>query len=252
MDLNLKNKKVLITGSTKGIGLEIARLFLKEHSQVVLNGRSNKNLKISKKNLGNVKTIVGDVTNKKNAQKIANKFYKEIGDIDILICNVGSGRVNKKLHLLDGDWNISFKNNFFSTSNMIEVFKKSLIKKKGCVICISSICGIEHIPGAPFSYSIAKNSLNTYIKHLSKLFGKYDVRINGIAPGNIIHDNSVWKKKIKENPKKIKKFLKEEVSLRKFGKPEDVASLTVFLASKNASFITGSVVVIDGGQLRNV
>ena len=124
MDLNLKNKKVLITGSTKGIGLEIARLFLKENSQVVLNGRSNKNLKISKKNLGNVKTIAGDVTNKKNAQKIANKFYKEIGDIDILICNVGSGRVNKKLHLLDGDWNISFKNNFFSTSNMIEVFKK--------------------------------------------------------------------------------------------------------------------------------
>ena len=135
---------------------------------------------------------------------------------------------------------------------MIESFKKSLIKTKGNVICISSICGIEEIPGAPFSYSIAKNSLNSYVKHLSKQFGKYGVRINAIAPGNIIHQKSVWKEKMKNNSKKVKEFLETEVALQKFGKPEDIAYLTIFLSSEISNFITGSIVVVDGGQLRNV
>ena len=252
MDLKLKNKKVLITGSSQGIGLEIAKFFLKENCKVVINSRKKNNLNKIKKDLKNIHFFTGDVTNKKNAKKIAYQFKRKIGDIDILICNVGNGTVNKRLNHLDGDWVQAFKKNFFSASNMIESFKKSLIKTRGCVVCISSICGIEQIPGAPFSYSIAKNSLNTYIKHLSKLFGNHGVRINGVAPGNIIHKNSVWEKKIKKSPKKIKDFLKNEVALKKFGKPEDVAYLTVFLSSEVSNFITGSIVVVDGGQLRNV
>tara|TARA_B100001063_G_C16673980_1_gene507980 strand:+ start:138 stop:896 length:759 start_codon:yes stop_codon:yes gene_type:complete len=252
MDLKLKNKNVLITGSSQGIGLEIAKYFIKENCKVVINSRKLSDLIKIKKKLKNISFFSGDVTNKKIAKKISHQFKKKVGNIDILVCNVGSGKVNKKLNQLDGDWEETFKKNFFSATNMIESFRNSLIKTKGCIICISSICGIEQIPGAPFSYSIAKNSLNTYIKHLSKLFGKHGVRINGVAPGNIIHKNSVWEKKIKENPKKIKDFLKNEVALKKFGKPSDVASLTVFLSSEVSNFITGSVVVIDGGQLRNV
>ena len=127
MDLKLKNKKVLITGSSQGIGLEIAKFFLKENCKVVINSRKKNDLIKIKKKLRSIHFFVGDVTNKKNAKKIAYQFKKEIGDIDILICNVGSGTVNKRLHRLDGDWVQTFKKNLFSASNMIESFKKSLI-----------------------------------------------------------------------------------------------------------------------------
>ena len=168
-----------------------------------------------------------------------------------MICNVGSGSVNKKLNVLEGDWENSFAKNFFSATNIIEAFKNNIIKNKGAIVCISSICGNENIQGAPFSYSIAKSALNNYVKHLSKKFGKHQVRINAISPGNILHQGSVWQKKIKKNSKKIKKFLNEEVALKKLGKPEDIASLTVFLSSNKAKFITGSVIVVDGGQIRS-
>ena len=252
MNLRLKNKKVFITGSSQGIGLEIAKFFVKEECKVVINSRKGKKFKNIKKKIKNLDYLAGDVTNKKNAIKIAHQFSNKFGDIDILICNVGGGKINRNLSPLDGDWDQSFKKNFFSATNMIESFKKSLIKTKGNVICISSICGIEEIPGAPFSYSIAKNSLNSYVKHLSKQFGKYGVRINAIAPGNIIHQKSVWEKKMKNNSNKVKKFLETEVALQKFGKPEDIAYLTIFLSSEISNFITGSIVVVDGGQLRNV
>ena len=251
MNLNLKGKKVFITGSSKGIGLEIARSFLEENCEVIINGRNRKNLLLTKKKLIKVKIIIGDVTKKKISKNIAKKISKINGGIDILVCNVGSGLVNKKLNTLEGDWEESFTKNFFSATNIIESFKNNIIKNKGVIVCISSICGNENIPGAPFSYSIAKSALNNYVKHLSKKFGKHKVRINAISPGNILHKGSVWQKKIKKNSKKIKKFLNEEVALKKLGKPEDIASLAVFLSSNKAKFITGSVIVVDGGQIRS-
>ena len=252
MNLNLQGKKVFITGSSKGIGFEIARSFLEENCEVIINGRNKKSLLLAKKKLLKAKIILGDVAKKNIAKNIAKKITKINGGIDILICNVGSGSVNKKLNVLEGDWENSFSKNFFSATNIIEAFKNNIIKNKGAIVCISSICGNENIQGAPFSYSIAKSALNNYVKHLSKKFGKHQVRINAISPGNILHKGSVWQKKINQNSKKIKKFLNEEVALNKLGKPEDIASLAVFLSSNKAKFITGSVIVVDGGQTRSV
>ena len=145
-----------------------------------------------------------------------------------------------------------FNMNFWSAVTVIESSKQHLIKSKGNIVCISSICGNEIIPGAPITYSTAKASLNAYVKFSAKSLGKFGVRINAIAPGNIFFKNSVWDKKIKKNRKKIKKLIKENVSLNKFGSIKDVANLAGYLASPNNSFVTGSIWVLDGGQLKKI
>ena len=122
--------------------------------------------------------IHGNVEDPKIAKKIVTKAVSLLNGLDILVCNVGSGKSVKPGLENYQDWQSSFKKNFFSATNIIEASKKYLVKSRGNIICISSICGLEFIPGAPATYSTAKSALNTYIKSMSYFFGKYGVRIN--------------------------------------------------------------------------
>ena len=254
MDLNLKNKKVLVTGSTKGIGFSITKSFMNEGAEVAINSRNIKEIKKVIKKLGSKKLycIPGDVTKMNDIKKIHKQVIKLMGGIDILICNVGSGKsvVSGKESLKE--WQRVFSINLWSAINMIDIFKKDLSKSKGSIVCISSICGHEYIKGAPITYSLAKNALNAYVKLVSKELGKNKIRINAISPGNILFNGSVWSKKIKENSKEVKKLLINEVSLNKLGSTDDISNIVIFLASKRSVFTTGSVFVIDGGQLKSI
>ena len=115
------------------------------------------------------------------------------------------------------------------------------------MVAISSIAGIEYI-SAPISYSASKSAVNTLIKNLSKIYGD-KIRINGVSPGNILFDGSVWDKKLKKNKSKVLKYIKNNVPQNKFGTADDIANAVLFLSSNNASFINGEVLVVDGGQL---
>jgi len=252
MNLNLNNKKVLVTGSSQGIGLEIAKCLSNEGCFVTINGRNKKKLiKVSKK-LPRSFPVHGDVTNPKMAKKIINKAIKKMGRLDILVCNVGSGKSRKMGLESYNEWQEVFKKNFWSVINVVKESEKYLIKSKGNIVCVSSICGLEFIVGSPVTYSSAKAALNTYIKSMSYFFGNHGVRINGVAPGNILFKNSTWEKKLRKQKKKIKKFLKENVPLGKFGTTHNVADLVAYLVSKKSDFITGSVFTVDGGQTRRI
>ena len=147
-------------------------------------------------------------------------------------------------------WEEMFMSNFYSATNVIESATDSLEKSKGSVVCISSICGIEEIPGAPIEYSVAKAALNSYVKLASKKLGRKGIRINAVAPGNIIFKNSVWDLKMRENSNSVKQMLNNEVPLNRLGNPDEISNLVVWLASDEASFVTGSIMVADGGQTR--
>lgn len=251
MKLNLKNKKVFVSGSSKGIGFGIAKKFLEEGSHVVLNARNKNELNARASLFDNCHYVVGDVTNPHEAEIIIRKTSEILGGIDIIVCNVGSGSSVAAGSENYNEWQRVFGVNFFSATNLIESSLHHLKKTKGSIICISSICGNENIAGAPVTYSVAKSALNTYVKAISIPLAKDGIRINSVAPGNINFKGSIWEKKLIEDPAFVKKMLKDNVPLRKLGLPIDVANTVVWLASDVANFVTGTTVTIDGGQSRS-
>lgn len=245
------SKKIFITGSSSGIGFEIATKLVNENHKVVLNGRNEVNLKKAKNDLSAFDYVCGDFSCLDNIDKYIETASTILGGLDVLICNVGSGKSVPPGSQDISEWKRVMDLNFFSATTSIESAKKYL-NKNANIICISSICGLEIIPNAPLTYSVAKAALNAYVKGASKYLSKEGIRINAIAPGNIIFEESSWNDKLKDNPSSIKKMLKENVPLNRFGTPKEISELTSFLISENASFITGSIFSIDGGQTSNI
>jgi 3-oxoacyl-[acyl-carrier protein] reductase len=253
MLLDLRNKTVLVTGSSNGIGFSIAQCFLEYGCFVIINGRTNTALENATHALNNenVHAIVADVSIPNQAVKLVSESAKLRGGIDILVCNVGSG-----ISVLPGEenlseWNRVFAQNLWSTTNMVEASLELLAKSKGSIICISSICGNEVIAGAPLTYSCAKSALNAYVRGVSRPLSKRGIRINAVAPGNILFEGSTWSRKLKEDPQLVGETIKREVALETFGTPEDIANMVTWLASSKSRFVTGAVFTIDGGQVRS-
>ena len=251
MDLNLKDKKVFISGSSRGISYGIAKKFIEEGANVIINSRDKDSLKTAESLLGKCNSIVGDVTNPEEALNLVKEADNILGGIDLLICNVGSGKSVPPGQENLSEWKKVFAVNFFSTTNLVEASINFLEKSKGSIVCISSICGIETISGAPVTYSVAKSALNTYVKSIARPLAKKGIRINSVAPGNINFKGSVWSEKISQDPKDVKTMLIENVPLERFGSPEDVANVVTWLSSDLSNFITGTIVTTDGGQTRS-
>jgi len=250
MDLDLKNKIVLITGSSKGIGKGIAQVFKKEDSQVILNGRNLNALKKTCNEIAVSSYFLTDVTIPEECNQLMKKIKKQYGKLDILICSVGNGKSSKPGKEKFTEWQTMFANNLLSSANMISAATPLLSKTKGCIVCISSIAGIE-VTGAPLAYSSAKAGLNLYVKGIARSLAENGIRINAVAPGNILFRGSVWEKKIEKNKTLVAKLLKNEVSLGRFGTPEEIGNVVAFLSSPKSSFITGTIIVVDGGQLKS-
>jgi NAD(P)-dependent dehydrogenase (short-subunit alcohol dehydrogenase family) len=248
MQIDLKEKVALVTGSSKGIGLAIAQNLHAEGCKVALNARTEADLRVVTSQLENSTGVVGDVTDILEAHRVVEKVLRNFGKLDILICNVGSGRSVPPGKENVAEWQRVFALNLWSTTNMVEAARDALVASKGVVVCISSICGLEVVPGAPITYSVAKAALNAYVKGISRPLGKNGVRINAIAAGNILFEGSVWSSKLAENVEAVKDMLNRDVALGTLGTPADVASMAVYLASPRSSFATGSVWTLDGGQ----
>ena len=251
MELSLEKKKVIITGSSRGIGLAIADSFLREKALVCLTAKNKDNLMHAKhkleKKYGKEKILafVCDFTNLDEVEKIKVKIKKKWKKFDFLILNIGSGKGTPSVIPKINDLKKSFDQNFFSSMYPLSSFQ-SLINPSGSIIFISSIAGEEFL-GAPIEYSVAKSSIISLAKNLSWVC-KNNIRVNVISPGNIFFKGGTWDKKKKKNPSLVRKILKEKVPLQRFGKPEEVANLVTYVCSDKASFINGAVIRIDGGQ----
>lgn len=252
MDLGLKNKVALVTGSSRGIGFAIAKMLRDEGGTVVLNGRDEVVLNRACDSLGSgVCGFAADVSHVSESQALVDFVVQKQGRLDALVCNVGSGASVKPGAENYDEWLRVFHLNFLSATNMIEAALPHLEKSRGTILCVSSICGSEIIPGAPVTYSVAKKALDFYIKGVAKPFADRGVRINGVAPGNVFFEGGSWEKRVKENPQAVQEMLEKNVALKKFGTPEEIASMAGFLLSPKASFMTGETVVVDGGQVKS-
>lgn len=246
----LNGKNAIVTGCSRGIGFSIAELLSKQGAHLVANSRDLNQLNASTSQLPRCLRIPADVTDPVQAQGLIAETIKHLGQIDILVCNVGSGASVPPGSETVDEWHRMFALNFFSTVNVIEA-AKPFLKRGSSIVCISSICGNETIPGAPVTYSTAKSALNSYINSISRYFGKLGIRINGVAPGNVLFPGSVWDLKMRSSPQMTTKIIETEVPMSNFAAAEDIAEIVLWLASDKAKFVNGSIYTVDGGQTRS-
>jgi 3-oxoacyl-[acyl-carrier protein] reductase len=249
MQLELTNKVALVTGSSKGIGSVIAQTLHAEGCRVVLNGRNEVDLNAAKDKLAGSICVAGDVTQPAEARRVVAEVLAKFGQLDILVCNVGSGSSVSPGNETAEEWQRVFALNLWSTTNTVEAARDALAISKGVIVCISSICGLEVIPNAPITYSAAKSALHAFVRGIARPLGKNGVRINAVAPGNILFEGSVWSHKLIQDEPAVQDMLEKNVALGRMGTPSDVANLVVYLASRLGSFASGSVWTLDGGQV---
>ena len=252
MNLDLENKNVLITGASRGIGLAIASSFLAEGAKVCIVSRGSKELFDNEKKLkekfgkDSVWANKCDCTKNEDLESLKEKIINEWGSLDIVIANVGSGESVPDKLPNNSDWEKTWNINFESALQTTRIFLPILESSQGVLLYVSSIAGIEAL-GAPTDYSTAKTAVMSLAKNLARKSAP-DVRVNVLAPGNIFFENGSWDKKIKKDKKSVNEMISSKVPMKRFGTPEEVGDAAVFLCSDKAKFITGTTLVIDGGQ----
>ena len=246
-----RSKKVaLVTGSSKGIGNNIADTLLANNYIVYINGRNLTKLKTQKKYINkSVKFIQADLCSEKYVKSTLRKILKNEGQIDLIVANIGDGKYSSKYDFNIKDFYKIFEINFFSSVLVSRHAIDYMKKEKGHIIFVSSIAGCESLP-APIAYSAAKTALLSYSKNLANEVAKYNIRINTISPGNVMFKGSTWDKKYKINKNAIQKYIKNNVPLNCFIEPNDISQAVIFL--ENSKHITGTNIIIDGGQTRKI
>ncbi|MFO8053435.1 MAG: 3-oxoacyl-[acyl-carrier-protein] reductase [Candidatus Omnitrophota bacterium] len=244
--MDFKDKVVVVTGAARGIGKQIAYGFAKRGAKVALFDLDQVQLEAAEKELAGItecQSYPVDVTDSQQLVNIIDKVIDKFSKIDILINNAGITKDSLALRLSETDWDkvleVNLKGAFLTSK---AVLKKMLKQRSGKIVNISSIIGIVGNSGQS-NYSASKAGLIGLTKSLSKEVGPRGININAVAPGYI-------ETKMTESlPDKVKEEMLKRISLKKFGSTEDVANTVLFLASGLADYITGQVVVVDGGMI---
>ena len=236
----MKKRNVFISGASRGIGESMAKHFAKSNFNVV--GTSRYNFKFDD-DLENLLPIKLDVTSRNDVKDCFDELKSKNLLPDILINNAGITADQLFLRMSDDDWDNVINTNLTGTFNLTKIFLKNMIKNKfGRIINISSISGLMGNPGQ-VNYSSSKAALNGFTKSLAKEVGSRNITVNCVAPGFIDTDMTSY---IGQNERN--EILKK-IPLNKFGSPEDISKLVMFLMSDEASYITGQTISIDGGLL---
>ncbi len=251
MNLELGGKVALVGGASRGIGLAIAKALAEENCQVVLTARGRAALEEAVTAIGgSAYGEVADLGRPADCQRLISAVDARFGRLDVLIANAGSGASVAPGHETPDEWRRVIEQNLFTATNLISAGRPLMARGGGgAIVCVSSICGREAL-GAPVTYSAAKAALDAVINGLSRPFAADGIRITGVAPGNILFPGGTWDRKMTENAKAVAAMLAREVPQGVLGRPEDIADAVCFLASSRAAFITGTVLVVDGGQTR--
>ncbi|MED0666957.1 SDR family NAD(P)-dependent oxidoreductase [Bacillus badius] len=248
MDLQLNGKNVLITGGSKGIGKAIAEAFVQEGAHVAIAARSMEALEQTQKELGGrVSVFQADLSHAEEREKLVAAFIEQKGTIDVLVNNAGGSNGGKAMDTELELFYQAMELNYFSAVHVSKLAAQHMKKEKsGAIINITSVYGRES--GGKVTYNNAKSALISFTKAFADEVISEGIRVNSVAPGSILHETGNWKRRLEENPERIKEFVKNDIPAGRFGTPEEVAHVVAFLASDKASWIVGASLNVDGGQ----
>ena len=251
MDLGLAERHVLVAGASRGLGFAIVSLLLAEGSRVTAVSRDPHSLAFAGSRWANIapsemiSTITIDLSNPASTLTLGAQLADK-GRLDGVIVVAGSGRPTGEPQTRA--FASAVAANVMPALVTLEA-AAPLVRNSpyGSVVLISSVAGMEFI-NCPAEYAATKASLHAYASHWSR--DLRPVRVNVLAPGNMLTEGSVWQRRMLEDPTTLDEYLSREVTLGRVAEPEEVARVAVFLVSPAASFMTGSTVVVDGGQVR--
>ncbi|RXJ04355.1 SDR family oxidoreductase [Anaerobacillus alkaliphilus] len=244
---SVQNKVVFITGSTRGIGLSLAKGFADAGAVVVINGRNQSEVetivKLIKSTGGKAYGVAFDVTERDSAAKNIQNIEQEVGPISVLINNAGIHRRGPLEELSIDDWKTVIEVNLSSAFYVSQiVFSYMKDRKKGKIINITSLNAEKARPNIG-NYSAAKGGLKMLTKSMATEWGKYNIQTNAIGPG-------YFKTDLTEhlvNDPEFDRWVKSEVPLQRWGMPEELIGTAIYLASDASNYINGHTIYVDGG-----
>jgi NAD(P)-dependent dehydrogenase (short-subunit alcohol dehydrogenase family) len=256
MDLELKGKVVLITGGSKGIGLACALAFLSEGGRLAIVSRSPENLEAARQLLAapprDLICISCDLTARASAAAMATEVERRLGPVNVLINSAGAAKRYLPEELNEESWHAAMDAKYFTYIHAMDAVLPEMAKRgQGAVINIIGMGGKVatpiHLPGGA-----ANSALMLATVGLANVYGPKGIRINAINPGSTMTDRvrealRLEAKKRGQSEEEVLAQLQAKVPLKRYAAPEDIANLTLFLASNKARYITGAIVPMDGG-----
>ncbi|HEX5576881.1 MAG TPA: 3-oxoacyl-[acyl-carrier-protein] reductase [Gemmatimonadaceae bacterium] len=244
MKIDLTGKTALVTGSTRGIGRAVAQALADSGARVAIVGRDREKAAAIAAEVGHgAAGFACDVADTAAVAALIADVEKEFGGIDILVNNAGLTRDNLVMRLSDEDWDTVMNANLRGAFAAIRAAARGMMKKRsGRIINMASVVGLNGNKGQS-NYAASKAGLIALTKSVAKELGSRNILVNAIAPGFIETEMT------DAMTPEARAALNGLIPLARLGKPEDIASMVVFLASDHASYITGQVLVVDGGMV---
>jgi NAD(P)-dependent dehydrogenase (short-subunit alcohol dehydrogenase family) len=245
---SLEGKVAIVTGASRGIGRAIALAFADAGAQLALASRNESDLETLAKEIdaggGKAITVPTDVTDREQIENLINTTKSELGRLDVLVNNAGGSRFMSPLTSVRPDgWTKMLSLNLDSVFHATQLGANAMIESGGgSIIQISSVAGLYGAPGLSF-YSAAKHGVIGLTKAVAKELAQSNVRVNCIAPGWIATDLNNWM------DEDTTKWAESTIPMGRMGEAAEISGAAVFLASNASSFVTGTTIVIDGGQL---